>query len=574
MKRIAKMLNPGRVFWLFIFIVVQTVSMLAIPTLSAEMIDNGVATGDLNYIYKYGAIMVAVALIGFIGSILSVYFAATESQSVGSKLREALFDKVMYFSNEEIDKLGTSTLMTRTTSDVLQIQQILMFALRFLILDPLRILIAATLAFTREPQLSLVFIVIVPILIVLIVLILRKVSPLFRSLQLKTDKLNRVFREGLTGIRVIRAFNREEYEEERFDELNKDYADTSIAAHVYMALLNPIMMLLASGTSVLIIWFGAQLISVDQMQVGSLIAFTSYSMNILMGIMMLSMVITMLPRAQVAIERVFQVLDTPDSIKDNKKSIAFNKDPEEIALEFDHVDFRYPGAEKLALEDITFTLKDGQKLAIIGGTGAGKSTLANLIVRLYDIESGKIELNGINIADMYQSELRRLIGFATQNALLFSGTIRENLMYGNREATDAELWRALEVAQGYDFVSKLPNKLDSRVEQGGSNFSGGQRQRLSIARALATDAKILVFDDSFSALDFKTDAKLRAALKPETEEKAVIIIAQRISTVIDADEIIVLDNGKIVGQGTHDELKETNKVYQEIIESQMKGEDI
>lgn len=574
MKRIAKMLNPGRVFWLFIFIVVQTVSMLAIPTLSAEMIDNGVATGDLNYIYKYGAIMVAVALIGFIGSILSVYFAATESQSVGSKLREALFDKVMYFSNEEIDKLGTSTLMTRTTSDVLQIQQILMFALRFLILDPLRILIAATLAFTREPQLSLVFIVIVPILIVLIVLILRKVSPLFRSLQLKTDKLNRVFREGLTGIRVIRAFNREEYEEERFDELNKDYADTSIAAHVYMALLNPIMMLLASGTSVLIIWFGAQLISVDQMQVGSLIAFTSYSMNILMGIMMLSLVITMLPRAQVAIERVFQVLDTPDSIKDNKKSIAFNKDPEEIALEFDHVDFRYPGAEKLALEDITFTLKDGQKLAIIGGTGAGKSTLANLIVRLYDIESGKIELNGINIADMYQSELRRLIGFATQNALLFSGTIRENLMYGNREATDAELWRALEVAQGYDFVSKLPNKLDSRVEQGGSNFSGGQRQRLSIARALATDAKILVFDDSFSALDFKTDAKLRAALKPETEEKAVIIIAQRISTVIDADEIIVLDNGKIVGQGTHDELKETNKVYQEIIESQMKGEDI
>lgn len=574
MKRIAKMLNPGRVFWLFIFIVVQTVSMLAIPTLSAEMIDNGVATGDLNYIYKYGAIMVAVALIGFIGSILSVYFAATESQSVGSKLREALFDKVMYFSNEEIDKLGTSTLMTRTTSDVLQIQQILMFALRFLILDPLRILIAATLAFTREPKLSLVFIVIVPILIVLIVLILRKVSPLFRSLQLKTDKLNRVFREGLTGIRVIRAFNREEYEEERFDELNKDYADTSIAAHVYMALLNPIMMLLASGTSVLIIWFGAQLISVDQMQVGSLIAFTSYSMNILMGIMMLSLVITMLPRAQVAIERVFQVLDTPDSIKDNKKSIAFNKDPEEIALEFDHVDFRYPGAEKLALEDITLTLKDGQKLAIIGGTGAGKSTLANLIVRLYDIESGKIELNGINIADMYQSELRRLIGFATQNALLFSGTIRENLMYGNREATDAELWRALEVAQGYDFVSKLPNKLDSRVEQGGSNFSGGQRQRLSIARALATDAKILVFDDSFSALDFKTDAKLRAALKPETEEKAVIIIAQRISTVIDADEIIVLDNGKIVGQGTHDELKETNKVYQEIIESQMKGEDI
>lgn len=568
------MLNPGRVFWLFIFIVVQTGSMLAIPTISADIINNGVATGDLDYIYKYGAIMVAVALFGFVGSILNVYFSATESQLIGSKLREALFDKVMYFSNEEIDKFGTSTLMTRTTSDVLQIQQILMFALRFMLLDPLRILIAAVLAFMREPQLSFVFFIIVPILIILIVLILRKVNPLFRSLQVKTDKLNRIFREGLTGIRVIRAFNREEYEEERFDKSNKDYADTSIAAHIYMAFLNPIMILLASGTSVLIIWFGSQLISTDQMQVGNLIAFTSYAMNILMGIMFMSMIITMLPRAQVAIERVFEIIDTPDSIVDNENSVAFDHEPKEILLAFEGVDFRYPGAEKLALHDINFKLRDGEKLAIVGGTGSGKTTLANLILRLYDIESGQIELNGLNIDQMYQSELRRLIGFASQSAVLFSGTIRENLRYGKRDATDDELWHALEVAQGYDFVSNLPDGLDSRVEQGGSNFSGGQRQRLSIARALVTDAKILVFDDSFSALDFKTDAKLRAALRPETEDKAVIIIAQRISTVIDADQILVLDKGEIVGQGTHDELKETNEVYQEIIESQMKGEDI
>lgn len=568
------MLNPGRVFWLFIFIVVQTGAMLAIPTISADIINNGVATGDLDYIYKYGAIMVAVALFGFVGSILNVYFSATESQLIGSKLREALFDKVMYFSNEEIDQFGTSTLMTRTTSDVLQIQQILMFALRFMLLDPLRILIAAVLAFMREPQLSFVFFIIVPILIVLIVLILRKVNPLFRSLQVKTDKLNRIFREGLTGIRVIRAFNREEYEEERFDKSNKDYADTSIAAHIYMAFLNPIMILLASGTSVLIIWFGSQLISTDQMQVGNLIAFTSYAMNILMGIMFMSMIITMLPRAQVAIERVFEIIDTPDSIVDNENSVAFDHEPKEILLAFEGVDFRYPGAEKLALHDINFKLRDGEKLAIIGGTGSGKTTLANLILRLYDIESGQIELNGLNIDQMYQSELRRLIGFASQSAVLFSGTIRENLRYGKRDATDDELWHALEVAQGYDFVSNLPDGLDSRVEQGGSNFSGGQRQRLSIARALVTDAKILVFDDSFSALDFKTDAKLRAALRPETEDKAVIIIAQRISTVIDADQILVLDKGEIVGQGTHDELKETNEIYQEIIESQMKGEDI
>lgn len=568
------MLNPGRVFWLFIFIVVQTGAMLAIPTISADIINNGVATGDLDYIYKYGAIMVAVALFGFVGSILNVYFSATESQLIGSKLREALFDKVMYFSNEKIDQFGTSTLMTRTTSDVLQIQQILMFALRFMLLDPLRILIAAVLAFMREPQLSFVFFIIVPILIVLIVLILRKVNPLFRSLQVKTDKLNRIFREGLTGIRVIRAFNREEYEEERFDKSNKDYADTSIAAHIYMAFLNPIMILLASGTSVLIIWFGSQLISTDQMQVGNLIAFTSYAMNILMGIMFMSMIITMLPRAQVAIERVFEIIDTPDSIVDNENSVAFDHEPKEILLAFEGVDFRYPGAEKLALHDINFKLRDGEKLAIIGGTGSGKTTLANLILRLYDIESGQIELNGLNIDQMYQSELRRLIGFASQSAVLFSGTIRENLRYGKRDATDDELWHALEVAQGYDFVSNLPDGLDSRVEQGGSNFSGGQRQRLSIARALVTDAKILVFDDSFSALDFKTDAKLRAALRPETEDKAVIIIAQRISTVIDADQILVLDKGEIVGQGTHDELKETNEIYQEIIESQMKGEDI
>lgn len=568
------MLNPGRVFWLFIFIVVQTGAMLAIPTISADIINNGVATGDLDYIYKYGAIMVAVALFGFVGSILNVYFSATESQLIGSKLREALFDKVMYFSNEEIDQFGTSTLMTRTTSDVLQIQQILMFALRFMLLDPLRILIAAVLAFMREPQLSFVFFIIVPILIVLIVLILRKVNPLFRSLQVKTDKLNRIFREGLTGIRVIRAFNREEYEEERFDKSNKDYADTSIAAHIYMAFLNPIMILLASGTSVLIIWFGSQLISTDQMQVGNLIAFTSYAMNILMGIMFMSMIITMLPRAQVAIERVFEIIDTPDSIVDNENSVAFDHEPKEILLAFEGVDFRYPGAEKLALHDINFKLRDGEKLAIVGGTGSGKTTLANLILRLYDIESGQIELNGLNIDQMYQSELRRLIGFASQSAVLFSGTIRENLRYGKRDATDDELWHALEVAQGYDFVSNLPDGLDSRVEQGGSNFSGGQRQRLSIARALVTDAKILVFDDSFSALDFKTDAKLRAALRPETKDKAVIIIAQRISTVIDADQILVLDKGEIVGQGTHDELKETNEIYQEIIESQMKGEDI
>ena len=568
------MLDPKRIAWMVLLIVIQVISLLAIPTISANIVDNGVATGDVSYIIRYGGIMVAVALIGFIAAISNVYSSATESQSVGTNLREKLFEKIMFFSNEEIDSFGTSTLMTRTTSDVLQIQRVMMIALRFLILNPLRIFLAAFLAFTREPKLSLIFIVIIPLLILFIVLILRKVTPLFRILQVKTDQLNRVFREGLTGIRVIRAFGKEHFEEERFDQVNEEYANISIQSRMYMAFLNPIMILLASVTNVLVIWFGAQLVGIDQMQVGNLIAFSSYSMNMLMGIMMISMIIAMLPRAEVAAERVFEILDAEDKIVDKDAPKEINKKSEELTLAFDNVNFRYPGAEKLALKDINFSVRAGEKIAIIGGTGSGKSTLAQLILRLYDIETGSIKINGLSITEMSQSYLRQMIGYATQDALLFSGTIRENLQYGNREATDDELWDALKVAQGYDFVDQLPNRLSARVEQGGDNFSGGQRQRLSIARTLVTGADILVFDDSFSALDFQTDAKLRAALEPVTTEKIVLIIAQRINTVIDADQIVVLDNGQIVGQGTHEELKETNTVYQEIMDSQMKGDDI
>lgn len=572
MKRIAKLLNPKRVAWMVLFIIIQVFSLLAIPTISANIVDNGVAVGDVNYIIRYGGIMVGIALIGFIAAILNVYFSATESQAIGANLREQLFEKIMFFSGEEIDTFGTSTLMTRTTSDVLQIQQVMMVAIRFLILDPLRIFLAAFLAFTREPRLSLIFIVIIPLLIIFIALILRKVTPLFRILQLTTDKLNRVFREGLTGIRVIRAFNKESFEEKRFDEVNQEYADVSIKSRIYMALLNPILIMLASVTNVLAIWFGSQLVSIDQMQVGNLIAFSSYSFQILMGIMMISMLIAQLPRAEVAAERVFEVLDAKDTGVDPAEAKTMDEQSTALTLAFENVNFRYPGAEVLALEDINFSVKAGEKLAIIGGTGSGKSSLAQLILRLYDVETGSIKINDIDITEMSQSYLRRMIGFATQDALLFSGTIRENLQYGNREATDDELWGALKVAQGYDFVSNLPKRLSARVEQGGDNFSGGQRQRLSIARTLVTGADILVFDDSFSALDFQTDAKLRAALGPVTTEKIVLIIAQRINTVVDADQILVLDNGRIVGKGTHEELKENNTVYQEIMDSQMKGD--
>lgn len=574
MKRIFKLISPFRFAVLFLLLVVQAGSMLLIPTIAADIIDYGVSLGDIEYVKKYGVIMLIVAAVGFIAAVFNVYLSATESQGVGTQLREKLFNKIMFFSNQEIDRYGTSTLMTRTTSDVLQIQQFMMFVLRLAIIDPLRIIFAAVLAYLREPQLTFIFIIIVPILVILIRFILKKVSPLFRSLQVKTDRINRVFREGLTGIRVIRAFRKEEYEEKRFNEANEDYKETSLSAHVYMASLMPLMILLASSTSILIIYFGSQLISTGEMEVGNLIAFTSYAMNILMGIMMLSMIVTMLPRVQVAIERVYQIIDTPQGINDPTTAIPTDKHSDTVTLEFDEVDFRYPGAEKLALENINFSMKQGDKIAIIGGTGAGKSTLSRLLLRLYDIESGSIRIDGVDIRQFKQAELRQLLGFSPQEAVLFSGTIRENLQYGKADATDDELWHALKVAQGFDFVSNLPGGLDARVEQGGSNFSGGQRQRLSIARALVTDAKILVFDDSFSALDFKTDAQLRKALTPETRDKAVLIIAQRISTVVDADQILVLEHGQLVGSGTHDELKETNAVYKEIIDSQMRGDEL
>ncbi|SDC98681.1 ATP-binding cassette, subfamily B [Marinilactibacillus psychrotolerans] len=517
--------------------------------------------------------MLGFTLLTILSALLNVYFAAKESQGLGNTLRKKIYRMVIFFTNDELDKYGTSTLITRSTNDIMQIQFVMMMVLRIMTLSPLLIIGAGTMAYTREPQLAFVFIITIPVLAALIWFILHFSSPLFKSMQKKTDRLNRVFREGLTGIRVIRAFNKDEYERERFDEANWDFAQTSIKANTVMAFMMPSMVLAVSVTNILIIWFGSQLVSTGDMQVGNMVAFMTYAMQILIGVMNVSMVLFFLPRGQVSAERVLEVLDTQNTIKDPEQAKHL-KDTTNISLRFDNVSFRYHGAEKSALENIDFTLNKGERLAIIGGTGSGKTTLANLIPRLYDVERGQIKVNGVDVRDVEQGELRRLIGFAPQKALLFSGTIRENMKYGKPDATDEEIWHALDVAQGKDFVSGLPKGLDARVEHGGGNFSGGQRQRLSIARALVTKADILVFDDSFSALDFKTDARLREALKPDTQNAAVVIIAQRISTVIDADQIIVLDQGTIVGQGTHEELKANNPIYQEIMESQLKGEDI
>lgn len=398
--------------------------------------------------------------------------------------------------------------------------------------------------------------------------------PLFKSMQEKTDRLNLIFRENLTGVRVIRAFNKIAYEEKRFDDASMDYTNTAIKVNTIVSSMMPMMTLIMSGTNIAITWFGAQYIADMQLEVGNLIAFMTYAMQILFSFMMLAMIFVMVPRAQASAKRINDILEEEVDVLDPVEPQVVTRQGAETTLSFNQVDYRYDGAEKRTLEDVSFEATSGQMVAIIGGTGSGKTTLVNLIPRLYDIESGEIKLNGKNITQLTQKNVRELIGFVPQKAVLFSGTIRQNMQYGNQHATDEEIWQALRTAQAEEFVASLPDGLDSRVEQGGGNFSGGQKQRLAIARALVKPADVFIFDDSFSALDFKTDANLRKALKEDVTQGILVIVAQRVSTVIDADVILVLDEGKVVGQGTHTELLATNETYREIVASQLREGDL
>lgn len=572
MFQLFKEMNLKRVALAIFFAAFRVVGMLAIPTLTANIIDYGVVEGDMQYIVNQGLIMIGVTLLAIAGAIVGVYFTATESQRLGQTLRNKIFKKIVNFTNEDLDGFGTSSLITRSSNDTMQIQFVMYHMIYMLGLDPMLIIGASIMALIREPRLAAVFIITIPVLILAIGFILKKAHPIFRSLQKKTDVLNRIFREGLTGVRVVRAFKKDQYEIDRFDEANEDFMETSIKGQTVAAFFMPTLLLVGSATSILIIWFGAQLVGQEVMQVGNMVAFLTYASLIIVGIMLIASVLAFLPRGSIAAERVMEVINTESTIEDVKEPVTIPDGP--VQVTYDQVDFRYPGAEKLALDQIDFQIDTGETLAVIGGTGAGKSTLANLLVRMYDVTDGSVAVNGIDIREVRQRDLRHKIGFAPQDAVLFSGTIRDNLTYGKPDATDADIWEALEIAQGANFVRELNAGLDGKVEHGGGNFSGGQRQRLSIARALVTDADILVFDDSFSALDFKTDANLRAALKSVTEDKVVIIIAQRISTVADADTIVVLDDGRMVGRGTHEALKATNDVYQEIMNSQMKGEEL
>lgn len=551
---------------------VQVLSDLYLPTLMADIVDIGLVNKDTNYILKIGGFMLLIAAGGTICAIIATYLSSKTAVGFGKLVREKLFTKVASFSLHEFDKLGTATLITRTTNDVTQVQQVSVLILSMMVTAPLTCIGGIVMALQQDTSLAWILVVVIPILFGIIGVTLFRGLPLFKVMQEKLDKLNLVLRENLTGIRVVRAFNRLDREKLRFNDANADLMDNAIKINVIMAVLMPTMMLIMNLTTVALVWFGAIRIDSGSMQIGSLLAFIQYAMQILFSLLMLVMLFIMVPRAQVSAVRINEVLDTNLDIIDPQ--ISKLADKERGFVEFKDVSFRYPGADQPALSDINFSAKPGELTAIIGGTGSGKSTLINLITRFYDVESGSVLVDGVDVREVTQQALRAKIGLVPQKTVLFSGSIAENIKYGKEDATMEEIEHAAQVAQAIDFITEMEEGFEHPIAQGGTNISGGQKQRLSIARALVRKPKIYIFDDSFSALDFKTDAKLRAALKPEIAEATVFLIAQSVSTVRDADRIIVLDDGQISGIGTHRELLDTCKIYREIVASQLSEEEL
>ncbi|MGL4361831.1 MAG: ABC transporter ATP-binding protein [Cellulosilyticaceae bacterium] len=569
-----KYLKPqtGKVMLVLTLLFLQSLSNLFLPTLMSNIIDVGVKNNDTPYIWQVGFVMIAVSLLGALFVVTANFFAAKIAMTFSQKLRFDLFIKVESFNLQEFNTIGTSSLITRTTNDITQVQQLVLMFLRMMVTAPLMIIGGIIMALITDAKLSILLLIALPVLIIVIAFVGKKGSPLFNLMQKKVDNLNLVLRENLTGIRVIRAFNKTEYEQDRFKGANLDLTDNAIAVNKIIAFLMPSMMFILNFTTLFILWFGGERIDTGSLQVGSLIAFVQYVMQIMMSLVMLTMMFIMIPRANASAIRINEVLNLDFTIDDITTD---NVNPTlHGTLEFKNVSFSYPGGEEAVLSNISFKTNPGQTTAIIGGTGSGKSTLINLIPRFYDATSGEVLVDGVNVNQMSQRELRSKIGLVPQKAILFSGTLRENLSYGLDSATTEEMWHALDVAQSSEFVKSKPNTLDTPVSQGGSNFSGGQKQRLSIARALLRKPEIYIFDDSFSALDFKTDANLRKALKEETKNSAVIIVGQRISSIMDADEIIVLLDGHIAGKGSHQSLLENCEVYKEIALSQLSKEEI
>nr|WP_231704985.1 ABC transporter ATP-binding protein [Arthrobacter gengyunqii] len=550
----------------------QTAATLFLPTLNADIIDRGVVPANTGVILDLGGWMLVITAGQVICAVAATYFASRVAMSVGRNIRDELFTTVESFSSREVGVFGAPSLITRTTNDVQQVQMALLMTFTVMVSAPIMGIGGVLLALNQDVALSGILLLILPVLFAVIGLVLRRLIPLFRRAQKQIDRVNSVLREQIMGVAVIRAFVRERTEEARFDAANADLTGTQLRTAQYMALLFPAAMLVANLASVAVVWFGAYRIDAGQMQIGALTAFIAYIMQILMAVMMSMFMIMMLPRAAVCAERIYEVLDTESTVHDAEAAAPLVYDGG--TLDFREVGYTYPGAEAPVLQGISFTAQSGQTTAIIGSTGAGKSTLLNLVPRLLDATSGGIFIDGQDIEAVTLQSLRSGIGLVPQKAYLFSGTIGSNLRFGRPEATDAELWEALEIAQAADFVRASEGGLEHRVEQGGGNFSGGQRQRLAIARALVVRPAIYLFDDSFSALDFATDARLRAALKEQTRNSTVLIVAQRINTIADAARIVVLDEGRIAGQGTHAELLETSPTYREIVESQLTAEEV
>jgi ATP-binding cassette subfamily B protein len=572
--KILRELKPFRfqVVAALILVIIRSLTDLYLPTLTADIVNKGIVNGDTQFILRTGGLMLAVAAFGGICSVASNYFASRSSMGFARNLRTKVFAHVEKFSLYEFDKFGTASLITRTTNDVTQIQMMVLMGMRMMVTAPVMSIGGLILAISKDAKLSLIFAVALPLLFSFITFVGRKGSPLFRAIQTKLDTLNLVLRERLTGMRVIRAFSREDYEKKRFETANRDYTDSAIRVHRIMSMMMPGMMMVMNLTTIAIVWFGGIRISYGEMMTGDLMAFIQYGTHIMFSMFGLSRIFVMIPRAAASANRINEVLETVPSISDPET--ANTEEQGHGHVEFRNVTFSYPGAERPALRNVSFSAGPGEVTAIIGGTGSGKSTLSSILVRFYDIDSGSILVDGVDIREMPQARLREKIGYVPQQAVLFSGTVADNIRFGREEATEAEIAHAVEVAQAADFVKSMPDGFNSLIAQGGTNVSGGQKQRLSIARALVRRPEIYIFDDSFSALDFKTDARLRAALKGETTEASVIIVAQRVSTVMDADRIVVLDDGEVVGIGTHRELLASNPVYQEIVASQLTEEEI
>lgn len=575
-KLLVEYLRPQRrlLAAVVVFQLAQSIASLYLPTLNADIIDEGVAKGDTGYILRVGSLMLFITLLQIACAVVAVYFGAKAAMGMGRDLRGAIFTRVGEFSEQEVTRFGAPSLITRSTNDVQQVQQLVLMSATLMVAAPMLSVGGVIMAVRQDAQLSWLIAVSVPVLLAGVGLIITRMVPLFRKMQVRIDTVNRVLREQLTGIRVVRAFVREDIETARFARANEDVTDTALRAGRLMALAFPVVMLVLNVSSVAVIWFGSFRIEDGSMQVGTLIAFLSYLMQILMSVMMATFMAVMIPRAAVSADRIGEVLTTESSVRPPLAPVAVAAGQLGSGeLEMHDVGFAYPGAEQPVLSGISFTARSGQTTAIIGSTGSGKTTLVNLLPRLFDATSGSVKFDGVDVRELHPDQLWGHVGLVPQRPYLFSGTVRSNLLYGKPDATEDELWRALATAQAQDFVREMEGGLDAPISQGGTNVSGGQRQRIAIARALVKQPELYIFDDSFSSLDTATDARLRQALRHDTSGATLVIIAQRVSSIADADQILVLDDGRIVGRGTHDELLEVSETYREIVASQLAAEE-